>query len=225
MNMLRLAVALFLSASFCLAAQAEIEFFTDEATWATTVGGNTQDFIFTATNVALADEVDGPPTFGSFLGQNLTFQSDLTAVVFDFGFQNSSPDAGTEIVFTANGLGSSPTSHHDWTLTTGPLDAPTEIGIEIFTGGAPTLIDAITVFDVNGVQLGSFTSVGAVGGETFIGITSDDPIGSILYDDNPTSGGQVLKRFVTVSIPEVSTFTCLLTAAIFWFLPLRRRSQ
>lgn len=202
------------------AAFSDVTFFADETLWQTAVGGDTQEFVFTANNVALADEVPSPPPVGSLLGPSLTFQADVTRTLFDFGFIDSSPDNGTQIIFTANGLGSTPTTHHDWSLLAGPANAPTAIGIEIFSNNT-SLVDRITVFDVGGSVLASLP-VGNAGGNTFIGVISDDPIGRILYDDNPTSGGQVLRRFVTVSIPEISATTFILTTAPL-LVVIRRR--
>lgn len=97
---------------------ATITFFSDESTWASQSGAPILNFEFTADNVALANEVSSPPAIGALLGPQLTFQSANTGLPFNFTFKDESPDPGTQVIFSDQtiGLGSTPTTHHDWSV-------------------------------------------------------------------------------------------------------------
>jgi len=182
-------------------AKATTILYTDEATWLSqTSTGFAQSFSITSTTVALADEVLLPPADNTLLGPSLTFQSGNTGLPFDFTFQDESPDPGTQVIFINGTLGSAPTRHHDWSVNfTGGLPV-FEIGLDLAGGIDPSVF---RVFDTANTQVASITGI-----PSFLGIISDDPIGRVLFDDTPTSGGMGLDGFkipTPVPVPKPST--------------------
>jgi hypothetical protein len=222
---LRLFVTALLVVSIALFSKAPqaglITFFTDEAAWLTHTGlSSIRNFEMTAENVALADEVTSPPAIGSRLGPALTFQASNTGLPYDFSFRSENP--GTEVIYTDPvsqilGLGSTPTRHHDWSVAFGAGGPVFLIGMEMSSRNA-SLVDAIRVFDTNDVLVASLPLGNIQGG--FFGIVSDNPIGRILYDDNPAPGGKVLTRLVH-AVPEPAALMLFASGVVLLGLAAR----
>ena len=205
--------------------------YTDESQWMNLTGYNSvNNFDFNAVNVALADEVSSPPPVGAQLGQQLTFESGNTGLAFDFTFNNESSDPGTQIIFTdpvslIPGLGSTPTTNHDWGVSFINGDPVFSIGLNL-SSIQPSLIDAINVYGTSGDLLGSLMNPGDLG---FIGIISDQAIGRISYDDNIAPGGKVLTNLVIptmASVPEPAPFALLLVGIFaLWVVDKKELGQ
>ena len=177
--------------------------YTDEATWLSqTITGFAQSFSITPTTVALADEVLLPPTNDTLLGPSLTFQSGNTGLPFDFIFQDESPDSGTQVIFINGVIGSTPTTHHDWSVNFTAGLPVFEIGLDLTGGIDPS---AFRVFDTANTQVASITGI-----PSFIGIISDVPIGSVLFDDTPTPGGMGFDGFIVPTAAPIPVPSALL---------------
>ena len=193
------AILILLLGSFPVSANSTVIFINSESAWVTQSGGiavNEFDFSL-AENIALAEEVDTPPVPDSLIGQALTFRYINTSFPLDFIFSNESPDAGTQVYYGGilqNALGSSPSTNHDWAVSFDAEENVYSVGLEIVSANT-SLTDAIRVYDINGALLDSL-NLGTTQGYNFIGVISSAPIGRILYDDNPASGGKGLTRML-----------------------------
>ena len=202
--------------------------FTNFSTWqAQTANSTINSFNFSSENVALADEVSSPPAPLTDLGQSLTFQSGNSNLPFDFTFKNESPDPGTEVIYVDNRIGSGRTRNHDWSVNINnwSLDFTStstyEVGLDLFGGVDPNT--HFTLFDISNNFLASFAGI-----PDFLGIISDAPIGRILFDDAPTSGGMTLSALFATSgitaVPEPNTLF-LLAFGLITVVSIRIKSR
>ncbi len=183
---------------------AQVQFVQNEAAWASLVGGSIL-FDTTAANLALSNELVSPPGGNAQMGPVLTFQS-VPGMCRDWQLRALQP--GAHLVFEdqewtanplANSIGIGDIDNHendDWRVT--------------WLGGAPMyafgtwVIDNgsnqgewLRVFDPTGQLMGSLDTTPLTGGETqsFVGVISNLPIGSIEFDEDAGGDDLAIRHF------------------------------
>jgi hypothetical protein len=160
----------------------------------------------------------------------INFQASNTGLPFDFSFADDSPDPGTQVIFVDKGDGETglgaggSTFDHDWIIGFGAHN-PYAIGISIAETTNPSIVDSIDVFDTSSSLLFSLSlePLGEFKDPMFFGFISDDPIGSIRFDDNPAPGGKGLGSLTAV-VP-VPAAVWLFGSGLLGFIGIARRKK
>lgn len=180
-----------------LPAQASISFYTDEAEWTAAVNAAAVEQLDTlAANVALADEVVGPPAQDGQLGPQLTFRAPVTGLCTSFTLQALESGAG----LTFEDGDPSPAILPARTISIGDIGAFQDDDFRItFVTHA---VHAVGFTLVNNTQDASerfraFGSRGLLGtlegasipdssanGSTFVGVAASEPLTSVRFDED-----------------------------------------
>jgi len=227
-------------------AQAVVIFFTDRTLWeaaAAASGLAVEDFVPTASNVALADEVGSPPIDNGPLGTTLTFDSANTGLTHSFrlGMDGTSNDQFTfnDTEFTTLpqpflSIGDVDNGENDDITIEATSAFPlrgfgmdildNELGVdeifEVYNTGCPGA--GVPCDDGSSV---ASTPVVGTGGIDFIGFIADasDGIRALQFDES-TDGDDIAMTNMAFAVPEPGTLLLLGSGILGLAFSGRRRS-
>jgi hypothetical protein len=194
-------------------AQAAVSWTTDQTDWETNVT-NIEVFTTTADNVSLADEVVSLPGMNAQLGPILSFQTVSTGLAIGFAVETLQPGAGFTFNETEGGVTQLSFQNalsvgdmdnwedDDWRLSLLDGVSMTAFGVVLRdTRFAPG--ESITLYSngetVSTIDLSSLT--GEENETYFIGVVSDVPFDSIVFNEDPDGDDIAIAdfRFATVA--------------------------
>jgi len=220
-----------------VSAWADLTFYTDESAWNNDVS-DIEVLDFTATNVALADEVSSPPGGNEELGGVLTFDSantglssSLTLIALESGDVD---DFGDGFMFDDN-EGSGPEwddalsvgdinnfEDDDWQIT---FDSGSVFNFAwLLQDNNGNTGESFSVYDTSDSLLGTFNGIPATAGIDFVGVTSTVAIGRVEFDED-TGGDDIAIggiRLSSTAVPEPSSFA-VIGIAVTGLCVIRRR--
>lgn len=209
---------------------ADVVFSTDISAWQSTNPGF-KEFGFTSNNVLLADEITTAPGHNEAIGSILTFDETNTGLGFNFAIQ--ALESGAEFTFDDNEGG----SVFDDVLSVGDINnfENDDFRIDfsssdVFAFGFELLDnddvagESFSVFGASGL-LGTLTTIPGSSGAVFIGVTSDEAITHVVFDED-AGGDDIAVRSIsasTTAVPEPNAG--LLVGMALLFVSALRRKQ
>lgn len=220
----------FLSLALVLAidpSPAAVVFYSDAFEWRNAVEGELRFNLATPGNIALADEVDSPPGPNTGLGKTLTFSAANTG--FGTDVQLRALQQGAGFTFDDNegrgpewaGLSVGDINDYqndNWQATFSPATV-SAFGWYLGDNGNSNN-ESFMVYNAADELIATLESIPASGLSDFIGFTSTEPVGRVVFDEGAGGDDIAINEIFLAVIPEPSG---LLMAAFAVPLALRRR--
>ncbi|MFH1419657.1 MAG: PEP-CTERM sorting domain-containing protein [Planctomycetota bacterium] len=198
---------------------AGITFYSDESDWLAALDSAYQ-FEFTASNMALAEEIPSPPPDDSDVGSPLTFDGTATGLPWSFrietleagaSFQWNNPHYGAD---NSLAVGMHPTyKDDDWEIEilagTGLFAFAFDLLDSEYVSG-----ESWSIYGLDDTLLGTTSAIPVSLAPAFMGVVSDEPIVFAHFEESATDGEHIGIANFRFGIPEPATLSLLLLGGL-----------